>query len=729
MIKQCSFTLALCLSFFTCAVHAQPARRPVTPADILRIANVADPQISPDGERVVYTVTTVDGSANVTTLWIVRIDNSSDPPTSRQPEQRRDRNAPTFPASPLLPSGWHATNPRWSPDGRRIAFLAPADNRYGIWVVSIDGSGPRFVAAVKETNFFITYAGESFAWSPDSKSIAYISASVEPAFDPHAGDRQTDPMVIDRIQYKSRTSFSDNLRTHVWITDVDNPEPRQLTTGLAYDHALSLSPRGDEIAFVSNHELDPDANNNSDIFAVDLRGQVRQITNTKGCEYEPAWSPDGKWMAYIATKRDLTTIDSIAEDTHVWIMSAGGDDRRELTASQDRRARNPRWRPDSRSLYFSAGDRGQTLVYEADVDHGRVRPVFGATAQVRTSEVASEFIGSLDSTSPITLDQRIQVSSFAISNQLVGGELVSGRDRIPFRFATIAAVISDPSHPGELWIGRGNTLTRVTSHNVTFRRSALAEPEEYRFKSFDGTEIQGWLMKPSGWRADRKYPLILSIHGGPHGMYGYAFNPTFQAYSAHGYAVLYLNPRGSSGYGQKFSDGTLNEWGGGDYRDLMAGVDEALKRYQWLDPNRLGVTGGSYGGFMTNWVITQTPRFKAAVSVASVSNLISFYSTSLYQDLIHAEFGGFPWDNYDLLWQWSPLRYARQAQTPTMFIHGESDNDVHITQAEEMYMALKRRRVETVLVRYPREGHGLREPRHRVDALERTLAWFDRFLK
>jgi dipeptidyl aminopeptidase/acylaminoacyl peptidase len=190
-----------------------------------------------------------------------------------------------------------------------------------------------------------------------------------------------------------------------------------------------------------------------------------------------------------------------------------------------------------------------------------------------------------------------------------------------------------------------------------------------------------------------------------------------------------LNPRGSSGYGQKFSDGTLNEWGGGDYRDLMAGVDEALKRYPWIDPNRLGVTGGSYGGFMTNWIITQTPRFKAAVSAASVSNLISFYSTSVYQDLIHAEFGGFPWDNYDLLWQWSPLRYAKQAQTPTMFLHGESDNDVHITQAEEMYMALKRRGVETVLVRYPREGHGLREPRHRVDALERTLAWFDRFLK
>ena len=160
--------------------------------------------------------------------------------------------------------------------------------------------------------------------------------------------------------------------------------------------------------------------------------------------------------------------------------------------------------------------------------------------------------------------------------------------------------------------------------------------------------------------------------------------------------------------------------------EVAHSVDEALKRYQWIDPDRLGVTGGSYGGFMTNWIITQTPRFKAAVSAASVSNLISFYSTSLYQDLIHAEFGGFPWDNYELLWQWSPLRYAKQAQTPTMFIHGESDNDVHITQAEEMYMALKRRGVETVLVRYPREGHGLRESKHVVDSIDRSIKWYEK---
>ena len=228
-------------------------------------------------------------------------------------------------------------------------------------------------------------------------------------------------------------------------------------------------------------------------------------------------------------------------------------------------------------------------------------------------------------------------------------------------------------------------MRRVSAHNDSLIRSVrLVVPDEFVFRSFDGTQIQGWLMRPPGCTSDRKCPLILSVHGGPHGMFGWSFNPAFQVYVARGYAVLYLNPRGSSGYGQQFSDGTLNQWGAGDYRDLMAGVDEALRQNAWIDSGRMGVTGGSYGGFMTNWIVTQTPRFRAGVAVASVSNLISFYSTSLYQDLIHAEFGGFPWDNFDVLWQYSPLRYVRQVQTPVMFIHGELDNDVHITQAEEM---------------------------------------------
>lgn len=676
----------------------------MSPGDILRVANVSDPQIAPNGEWVVYSVSTAAGNDTSNTLWLARLSrNPSHVPTNppAPTSQRRPTEPAKFSPSPLLTADWTAATPRWSPDSTKVAFLANHNGQAGVWIVSLDNREPRFIAEVENTNFFITYAGESLAWSPDSRRIAYISATEETS-------GSDDPRVIDRIQYKSRTSFSDRRRTHVWISTIDRPEPKQLTAGVWYDHALSFNPNGEEIAFLSNREPDPDANNNSDIFAVDLHGQLRQITATRGCEYEPSWSPDGKWIAYTATKREVTTIDSIAEDAHVWISDAAGTSRRELTAEHDRRARSPRWSFQGRSIYFLAGDQGATKLFLVPFEGGAVKDVFS-----RLDDHLNP------ATEPAEFPRRsFQISGFSNSAQSA---------------SMLVFTLSDGLTPAELFIvpaNFGRPFERITTHNEAIKKDySLIEPEELNFKSFDGTRIQGWLMKPNGWRAGRKYPLILSIHGGPHGMSGWAFNPTLQVYTARGYAVLFMNPRGSSGYGQKFSDGTLNEWGGGDYKDLMAGVDEALRKYSWIDQNRMGVTGGSYGGFMTNWIITQTPRFRAAVAAASVSNLISFYSTSLYQDLVHAEFGGFPWDNYDLLWQWSPLRYVKQAQTPTMFIHGEQDNDVHITQAEEMYTALKRRGVESVLVRYPREGHGLREPKHRVDALERTLGWFDRFLK
>ena len=548
-------------SFWPATVRGQP-RRPMTPADILRIANVGDAQISPNGDWVVYTVSTTEGDQTANTLWLVRAGErfSNVPPTSRQPEQRRNWDLPRIPARPFLPQGWNATNPRWSPDAKNIAFLSTHDGQHGIWVSGPERRIPRLVAAVRETNFFITYAGESFAWSPDSKMIAYVSASEE-ADSLDGSSKNDDPRVIDRIQYKSRTSFSDRLRTHVWLTDVDQPQPRQLTSGPFYDHALSFSPGGDEIAFISNHEPDPDTNNNSDIFATNLQGQVRQITQTAGCEYEPAWSPDGKWIAYTATKRDMTTIDSVAEDTHVWVIDAAGGGGRELTSALDRRARSPRWSSDNRNIFFLAGDRGQTLIYGVRTESGFTRTLFDRLVP------ESSQIGALTVQAHPFQATSFTAAPFAVSN--LPNEGISA--------ITIAFTVSDANHPTELWIAHPGTSPgrasseitavgqRLSSHNdSSTRSSSLVEPQEITFKSIDGTTIQGWLLKPIGWREDRKYPMILSVHGGPHGMYGYAFNPTFQLYAARGYAVLYINPRGSSGYGQKFSDGTINEWGGGE---------------------------------------------------------------------------------------------------------------------------------------------------------------------
>jgi dipeptidyl aminopeptidase/acylaminoacyl peptidase len=675
-------TLFLLLSL--ALIASAQTKRPMQPEDILRINTVADAQISPDGRRVAYIVTTVENFENKTRLWLASTEEKTAGPAL------------------LLDKEWLASSPRWSPDSKRIAFSASRDGKNGIWTVSLEDRSPRFVVAVKSASFYIAYAGESFAWSPDGKRIAFVNAVEEP--DTTQDEKNKDPIVVNRVQYKTRTGFSDHLRIHVFVVDADGQNLKQLTNGRFYDHAITWNPNGEEIAFLSNRGPNPEAVNNSDIFAVNMNGNARRITDTKGCEYEPAWSPDGKWIAYTATKREITTIDSIAEDAHVWVIDAKGGVGRELNGRQDRRSRNPRWSSDSLNVFYLAIDRGAIMPFSVPINPGDIKRVFPRRDVIDLSEKDGQFstLGAF------------QVGSISVSQK-----------------ASVAFSLSYPTTPSQLFVtdSSGVLVEALSQHNEDFTRGfALVEPDYVTYKSFDNTPIEGWLLKPVGFQGDKKYPLILAIHGGPHSIYGYNFQPNYQVFAARGYAVLMLNPRGTNGYGQKFSDGSVRDWGGGDYKDLMAGVDYVLKKYPWIDGNRMGVTGLSYGGYMTMWIVTQTDRFKAGVALAGLSNNISFYGTSLYQDLVHAEFG-FPWDNYDLLWERSPLKHVKNVKTPLQMQHGENDNDVHITQSEELYTALRLRGVAAELIRYPREGHVFREPKHRVDSVERILAWFDKYLK
>ncbi|MGH9938657.1 MAG: prolyl oligopeptidase family serine peptidase [Blastocatellia bacterium] len=775
------FFLSIALTLI-CPVpaSAQPvqSKRGLLPTDLSAIKDVSDAQISPNGSKVVYVVSEAapDRSRAVSRLWIV-------PAAGGEPKRLTTCDA-------------SESTPRWSPDGKWIAFYSNRSKRDGLWIVSAEGGEPRLVTHTLRANFHLKGAGESFAWAPDGKRIAFLSATeilneAPPAaandpklagLPPQAlrpltrdeidklpieiremifraqsqafGQKPSspldnaisvlpdDPRVITRLQYKSRTSFSDNLRSHIFAVDIETRRLRQLTEGLFYEHSINWSPKGDEIVFVSNREPDPDRINNTDLFTVNVNTfAIRQLTKTKGCEWQPVYSPDGSKIAYLATKRGITTIDSVAEDSHAYIISAQGGEPIEVSQGVDRRVSIVKWLEPS-AVIFAVADQGATYISSG------------------TTGGNTPFISGKGANS--------QITSFSTSKNTIQ-----------------AAIYSRPTNPSELTInGPGfcggppgpafdkcvKTFTVRKELNVNkplLDSLILSEPREFKFNN-EGFEIQGWVYAPPNSVAtlenqlmkvrevfgnenprtlglrkqieerkkanpNEKYPVILSIHGGPHGMYGYSFNPTVQAMAAHGYAVLLINPRGSSGYGQKFADGCVNDWGGGDYRDLMKGVDEALARFPFLDKDRMGVMGGSYGGYMTNWVVTQTDRFKAAVASASLSNLISFYSTSLYQDLIHAEFNGHPWenggDNFNLLWDRSPLKHIKKAKTPLLLLHGENDNDVHITQAEEMYTAMRMRNIECVFVRYPREGHGLREPRHREDSLARTLQWFDRFLK
>lgn len=665
-------TIVSCVSlFFVCTFSVAsplqlPAqKRPIVPEDLFSLRDVSDVRLSPSAAEIALVLITIDKPNNreFSNIWIIPSSGGA--------------------ARQITDGAFSDSSPRWSPDGKYIAFASNRDGHSSLCIVDVKTGESQSIAPWPHRDFYISKPSEMMAWSPDSKEIAFAAA------EPAASPQMVDPRVITRAQYKSRQAFSDDLHTQIFAVSIADHKVRQLTHGNYDAHSISWSSRG-EIAFLSNRDADPDANFHYDIYTLDPRtGADRKLSNAGGVAFSPVWSPDGNSIAYLATTRKVTTIDSIAEDTHVWVIGRDGGAGKSISDKLDRRASSPAWSPDGQHVLFLAGNFGQTNIYEASIDNANPRPLVQGPASVRSFSVAG---------------------------------------------SSLAYAQTDDRSPIEVWLAAagGANAHAVSSFNTGLLKNwDLSTPQTFWFDSFDKTHVQGWLIPPLSASPNQRYPLILAVHGGPHGMYGYNFDFTYQADAAHGYGILYINPRGSAGYGQVFSDGCVNDWGGGDFKDLMLGLDYAIAHNSWIDSERLAITGLSYGGYMTNWAITQTPRFKAAVAAGSLSNLVAFYGTSLYQDLIHTEFNGMPWDgdNYELLWKHSPLAFVKNVKTPTLFIHGERDNDVPISEAEQMYTALRRRGIEAEFLRYPREGHGLREPLHRLDQLKRSLAWFDSHLQ
>jgi dipeptidyl aminopeptidase/acylaminoacyl peptidase len=661
-------------------VGAATDGRAFRPEDLYRLRSVTDLELSPDGATLAFVERWVDGNRNRSHLWLLTLADGS---LRRLSEQDADDSSP-----------------RWSPDGRALAFLTGRraisnssgflPNAFGnsLAVARLAEGKTEIVAEYQVTNHPLAYqgGGAQITWAPDGRSIAYLSADEGPEGPPG------DPLVITRYGYKSWAAMSDNRRWHIHLVTLPDKQVRRLTSGPQQDHSIAWSPRGDEIAYISNHEPDPDRVHNYDIFAVRVAdGRVRQITKTKGSEYAPAWSPDGSKIAYLAGVRSLTTQESSAEDPHLWVIPAEGGSGRQLAAALDRRAMGVAWAPDEPTIYFTVQDRGSTVLYRVGADDAGLKAL---------------------------VTERGNVGAFS-----------TGKSRL------VAYAFQGVSGPAEAFVQKGEEAARqVTRLNADLLSERdVSVPVAFEFSSFDGTPVEGFLTPPLRREAGGKFPVVVNIHGGPHGQQGPAFVHKSQVYAGQGYAVVMVNYRGSAGYGQKFSDGTVNDQNGNEYKDVIAGLDYILARTPYLDADRVGVEGGSYGGQLTNWAITQNTGFKSAVPSASISNLLSHSYLIWAQDYPQVEWGGrHPWQDDALeakLWERSALAHVEKVRTPTLFIHGELDQDVPIQEAEQMYIALKQVGVEAVLVRYPREGHGLREPKHVVDALERSLAWHGRFLK
>lgn len=655
-----SLCTLVALALFVSPLAAQKAALRL--GDMSSMQVVSDPQMSPDGAAIAYvrSQTNYETDAQLSEVTVV------------------------VTATGAVKATFAGASPRWSPDGRLIAFMGKRGSQSGLFSRDVASGAERFLVDPPQTDHWLGRSPKNWAWSPDGSMIAYVAAD-GPAIAPADG-----PRAYSRIMYKTRTGFSDNRKSHVYVIASAGGAPRCVTCGNFDEHSIAWAPDSKRIAFVSDRSADPDNTYSNDIYTVDVStGALVQVTKTPSAEFSPHFSPDGAWITYEGWIRPHNTKDSPGEDQHLFVVGAGGGAPRQLARVLDRRITESDWQRAGNYVYFAAADRGANVIY-------RVTPS----------------------------DDKVET--------VIGGRFHATAWSLDAKGATIAFLRTDDVHPAEVFVAAadGKNARQLTNHNAAFLAGkALQGAEEFWFDSFDGTRVQGWVMKPAGAEPGRKYPAILEIHGGPHGGFGFTWSESFQDEAAAGYGVVFINPRGSVGYGQTFSDGSILNWGGGDYKDLMAGLDAAIKANSWIDTTRLGVHGGSYGGFMTNWVITQTHRFKAAVASASLSNLISFYGTSLYTDLIEAEFNMMPWDNYPLLWQWSPLAHVEHVTTPTLFIHGEVDHDVPITQAEEMYTALRKLGVDATLVRYPGEGHGFRRPVFIKDSRRRMIEWFDRYLR
>jgi len=671
--------------------------RAVTIEDLTRIKFVRSPALSPDETEICCVVETIpdDRKEYRSHLWRCNADGSA---LRQLTFGKRSDSSPVY-----------------SPDGRWIVFVSKRGDHPGIHLLPSDGGEAKPLVEKDGTFSFVSF-------SPDSQTIVCLFRANDPI--PGAEkkpDKKSDPDAkppkreapiarhITRLAYREDgVGFYPKDQWHVWAFDVAAGAGRQLTKGRFSEAWPIVSPNGRDVLFVSNHRPDPDRDPyRHDLFVVPLKGgAMRRIPTPEGPIEAPSYSRDGKLIAYLGHSQPDAPWGVVPY--HLWVVGANGTPRAcDITPTFDRESYDltisdtgegfgiirPEWSHDSKSLLYIVTDTGSTLLFRVSAKGGDPKPV--ARGQ-----------------------WHIQSATFGKKGK-----------RAALLFGNAAA----PAEIGTLELGTSAaTPTRITGFNHDWLKTVhIARPQEVWFKSTNDMRIQGWVLKPYRFKTGRRYPAILEIHGGPRTQYGHTFFHEMQMLAGQGYVVFYTNPRGSQGRGSEFTASIVKGWGTVDYEDCMAATDW-LEKQPYVDRKRIGVTGGSYGGYMTNWLVAHTNRYKAAVTQRSVVSLVSFFGSSDFGYLWKKEFGYHPWENKAELERMSPITYAENIRTPLLIIHNEHDMRCDIEQAEQLFAMLKMLRRKVEFVRFPEEPHGLSRhgrPDRRLARLSHILRWFDQYLR
>ena len=653
----------VCISF----VQAQaPAKHAMTFDDLTAMQRISEPQISPDGGAVAYTVGAADMDSNrvARNIWVISTAAGS------QPRQ-------------LTQSG-HDTRPQWSPDGKKIAFLSSREGASQIYVMAAQGGN-----AKKFTS--LSTGADNEKWSPDGRTIAFTSTVYPDCTDDacnHSRDEAAEKSKVkarayDHLLYRHWTHWSDGKRSHLFVVAASGGSPRDVTARADYDvppdergdaNDFSFSPDGKELCFTAVTDRPEAISTNGDLFLAPVDGgEPKRITTNPGFDGHPAYSPDGRIIAYHSQK----TAEYESDRWRLMLYDRAGGKHMELAESFDRSVDEIVWSADSRRIYFTAESEGEKPFYE-----------IAATAGSAPREILKE-----------TYNEAFSVSA----------------DGSVFAFLR-----SSLTMPAEVFTSHsdGSGAEQLSHHNAA-RLAALDMnlPESFWFEGAGGTRIHGMMIRPPHFDVSKKYPVLLLIHGGPQGLWtdswGYRWNE--ELFAAPGYVAVMINPRGSTGYGQKFTDEITDDWGGKVYEDLMKGTDFVLAKYPFVDPSRVAAAGGSYGGYMIDWIATHTGRFKALISHAGVYDKPGMYGGTEELWFEEHDMAGTPWTNPDSYHKWSPSTYASDLskyKTPTLVICGELDYRVPYTQSLEFFTALQRQNVPSKLVVYPDEGHWILKPQN-----------------